>query len=108
MPRTVRRSQWLDRPARQVGQAPQVALISPTTRRPSHAGAAAASIDDADELVPEHAGVRVVAAHQLQVGVAHAGDGDADPRLAGRRFGDGQVVAHPEAAILEPEAAHGA
>ena len=42
MPRTLRRSQWVRRPARQVGHAPQAALISPTTRRPTHSGAPSA------------------------------------------------------------------
>jgi len=44
-----------------------------------------APLDDADELVAQDPGARVVAAGDLEVGVADAGADHADQRLAGRR-----------------------
>ena len=59
-------------------------------------GRAARRLDRAHELVAGHARVGVVAAHELQVGVAHARDAHAHERLARRRHGGGEVVAHAQ------------
>ena len=58
-----------------------------------------------DEFMAEHAGERIVAAQQLQIGAADAGEADADERFAGgMRFGE---VTQGEGLVFEPEGLHG-
>ena len=63
------------------------------------------SHDLADELVAEHAGERVVAAYELEVGPADAREPHADERLVGRVRQ--RYVADRKPAVLEPECSHG-
>lgn len=58
------------------------------------------------ELVAEDARERVVAAGELEVGVADAGLEHADQGIAGSWLGIGYVTANPEGAVLEPEGEH--
>ena len=65
-------------------------------------------LDGPDELVARDPRVRVIAPHQLEVGVAHAGLEDAHQGFAGRRRGRRAVVPQTEPPVLEPQRAHGA
>jgi len=71
MPSTVRFSQCVGRPA----------------RHDTH--------DRADELVPRHAREGIVAAHELEVGVADPGQVHAHQRLVDRRDRQRNVLADP-------------
>src|SRR2546430_3575187 len=64
------------------------------------------ALDDADELVAGDAGVRVVPARELDIGVADSGAQHAYERFARGRLGDPNVVPHAQAAILQPESPH--
>ena len=63
-------------------------------------------LDDPDELVPEHAAERVVAALELEVGAADAGAQHPHQRFSARRHRHRHVVAQRELPVLEPERAH--
>ncbi len=64
------------------------------------------ALDDADELVARDPGVGVVAAHQLEVRVAHADQAHLDEGLTpGRRRGR-DVLPQAELPVLEPQSAH--
>jgi hypothetical protein len=63
-------------------------------------------LDLAHELVAGDSGVRVVATGQLEVGVAHACEPHPDPRFTGRDLGYREVLAVPQDAVLQPQAAH--
>jgi hypothetical protein len=63
--------------------------------------------DFADHLVTEHAAVVHVAARELQIGVAHAGEAHTDERFAGWTIGSGDVRAESNG-VFEYEGAHAA
>ena len=114
MPSTVRRSQCVRRPAWHCAHAPQAALISPTTRRPTHSGAPGAASTSPTNSWPGHARERVVALHQLEVGVADAGQAHADERLAravarvpGRRRAGGSRGSSSQRACIGPSLSPG-
>ena len=63
-------------------------------------------LDDADELVARDPGERVIPLRELDIGVTDPGADHAHERLARGRRGDRNVVAQPQAAILQPEGSH--
>jgi hypothetical protein len=65
-----------------------------------------ALLDHPDELVAEHADVGVVAAHQLEVGAADAGEQHAHQRFALGRPRDLEVLAQANPRLLEPDRGH--
>ncbi len=79
--------------------------MSPTTRRPTSASSSAVD-DRAHELVPQHALETHIAAHDLEVGVADAGQADLYKRLAGRRLGAGIFRVEMEGVTVD-EGTHG-
>jgi len=62
--------------------------------------------DNADELVPQDSPEGVVAALQLEIGIADAGLEHTDECLTGDRFRDGNVISHAEVAVFQPEPTH--
>ena len=63
-------------------------------------------LDDADELVAQDSGERVVPARELDVGVANPRAQNADEGFARGGRGDRHVVPHAQAAILQPQCSH--
>jgi hypothetical protein len=73
-------------PARRARPADRVDLARDAPADPL--GRVVRAFDCTDELVPGHARERVVPADHLEVGVAHAGEGDGDEDIAGARLRD--------------------
>jgi hypothetical protein len=98
--------------SRTMGASPSSAGRAPTTHRvdlTDHAGAGQmgrAVFDAADELVPQHTAVGVVAARQLDVGVADPGPHDPNEGLPVGGLRCGNVVTEAEPSILEPQGEH--
>src|SRR5204862_7454498 len=65
-----------------------------------------ALLHDADELVAQDPGERIVPVDELDIGLADTGAEHAHERLARGRLGDRSVVAQVQASILQPDGSH--